>query len=118
MSAHPKCLAVWQAMSSDTMCRVCGDVLPEWTPVLFGGTREEGPKDIEVTVGSVTKKFSDEEACLKDFQKHIRRAFSLKAEDIRSSDVTFDVSIPDVDYTIKLRGWDHFQTVFGHREGP
>jgi hypothetical protein len=102
--------------SNTTCCQVCGDVLQDWSQVLFKG-KEEGPKDIEVTVGSVTKKINTSVTTKnsEDFQKHIRRAFSLKAEDVRSSDVTFDVSIPDVDYTIKLRGWDHFEAVFGEK---
>lgn len=68
-------------------------------------------------MGSVTKKINTNTTKnSEDFQKHIRRAFSLKSGDVRSSDVTFDVSIPDVDYTIKLRGWEHFEEVFGHQE--
>jgi hypothetical protein len=113
--AHPKCLAVWQAVSSDTKCRVCGDVLPEWGPVLLG----RSPKDIEVTVGSVTKTFNNttttgSQRNLRNFQGRIRRAFSLRQEDVTGSEnVSFVISVPDIEHSITLRGWEHFQTVFG-----
>jgi len=104
---------LWQAVSSNTTCcQVCGDALQDWSEILFKG--KEGPRDIEVTVGSLTKKINPNTTKNpEDFKKKIRRDFSLKAEDVQSSNVTFVVSIPDVDYMIKLQGWEHFQKVFG-----